>query len=201
MRTFLRILSLISGALMIVAGVMCLFNTDAALSSLVVLMGISMMYSGATSIAYYSAFGRFEFGGGLFIMDGILSFFLGFILMFTNINLYIAAALPIVFAIWIFARGLVGTFSSFDIKDLHFKYWYVLLIISLIAVAVGVVTMFIPTVGAVIISIFVGLSFIVSGVMTIYLFFASNKLKREIKDKLKEKTTDDTIIINEKEDK
>ena len=69
----MRILNIISGILLIAAGIYCLCNQDVAAMSAGIILGLFMLASGVVMIVIYSGTRRFILGAGWLLLDGIIT--------------------------------------------------------------------------------------------------------------------------------
>lgn len=178
MKKILRVLWLISGILLILAGVYCLFNPGAALVSIAYLVGISVLFDGISSLILFFAAHRELSGPGWILFDGIISTVMGILLLFTNLFAFVATALPWIFAVWVILKGIVAFLHSFDLKKLGGPFWYILTIIGVLCAIFGVVSMIRPIVGAIALSIIIGIYLIGTGISTIAGWSISGKAER-----------------------
>ena len=65
-KTLSRVLWIIAGVLLIVAGVYCFVSPDAALSGLSLILGLAMLFSGIVDIVIFASSRRFMLGSGWF---------------------------------------------------------------------------------------------------------------------------------------
>ena len=72
-KTLSRVLWIIAGVLLIVAGVYCFVSPDAALSGLSLILGLAMLFSGIVDIVIFASSRRFMLGSGWFLLDGIFT--------------------------------------------------------------------------------------------------------------------------------
>ena len=72
-KTLSRVLWIIAGVLLIVAGVYCFVSPDAALSGLSLILGLAMLFSGIVDIVIFASSRRFMLGSGWFLPDGIFT--------------------------------------------------------------------------------------------------------------------------------
>ena len=85
----MRILSIITGALLIVAGIYCLCNQDVAAMSAGIVLGLLMLIAGIVEIVIFAGTSRFILGSGWLLLDQALSAreIFGCVLMFGAIVL------------------------------------------------------------------------------------------------------------------
>ncbi len=119
--TLWRVLWVISGVLLMAAGVTAILNPSVALTSLALLIGISMLISGIIDIVIFAETYKLFTGSGWILADGILSVILSLILL---CNHWIPAALiPFVFGMWVLFTGIAKLISSLDMKRLGIPGW------------------------------------------------------------------------------
>ena len=80
-KTLSRVLWIIAGVLLIVAGVYCFVSPDAALSGLSLILGLAMLFSGIVDIVIFASSRRFMLGSGWFLLDGIFTVLLAIFLL------------------------------------------------------------------------------------------------------------------------
>ena len=69
----MRIWSIISGALLIAAGIYCLCNQDVAVMSAGLLLGVFMLISGIAEIVIFAGTSGLLLGSGWLLLDGVLT--------------------------------------------------------------------------------------------------------------------------------
>lgn len=176
MSKFSRFFWLISAILMIVGGLICFFNPGVVLLSLAWILGVVVFVDGISTVCYFFSGGREHKGAGWLLFDGIVSILLGGIVIFSNMFVAIGAMLPIFFSIWIICKGIMGILHSFEIKNIGWSSWWILLLIGSIIIALGIVSLIHPLVTIITISVLVGLFFVISGVFSIVQWFSFGKL-------------------------
>ena len=75
-KTVSRVLWIVAGVLLIVAGGACMLHTGATLSGLSFLLGMAMLFSGVVDIMIFATAGNSIYGSGWFLVDGF-AFYLG----------------------------------------------------------------------------------------------------------------------------
>ena len=120
-RTLSRALWIIAGALLVIAGVICLVNPDIALSSLAALFGIAMLFSGVVDIVVFAAGRRYMAGVGWFLVDGILTVLLSLFILCNQ--WFTVLTLPVVFGMWLIFSGITKFVNSFDLQRLGVRGW------------------------------------------------------------------------------
>ena len=68
-KTVSRVLWIVAGVLLIVAGGACMLHPGAALSGLSFLLGMAMLFSGVVDIIIFATAGSSIYGSGWFLVD------------------------------------------------------------------------------------------------------------------------------------
>lgn len=165
----------ITGALLVILGVVCLMHPGATLYSSSVLLGILTLASGISTFFMWARIKYFMPTGNL-LLSAILQILMGII--FLNNSLLTAAALPIVFACWLFIEGTILAFRAFDFKAVNFKYWWVLLVFGILAALIGLYSITSLEVAATIMVYAIGIGIILIGLVDIIAIFGINKLEK-----------------------
>ena len=167
----------ISSILLIVTGIVCFCSPAGTLSGLSVFLGIMLLLSGIGSIISYCTTRKFVLGAGWILIEGILTSLLG-IFALCNTT-FVAGSLPIMAGMWIIILGIIRIISSFDMKKLMFKGWWIDIIWGALLIVLGVLSFFQPIINVIIITVFTGLFLVLSGIsMLVNLYFACKLEKR-----------------------
>lgn len=161
----MRILNIISGILLIAAGIYCLCNQDVAAMSAGIILGLFMLASGVVMIVIYSGTRRFILGAGWLLLDGIITVIFSLFLL-TNQWLSMMS-LPFMLTLWLLFSGVSRFVSAFDLKALGMRGWGWILALGIVLLVFGVVCMMDPWVSVVAVGVTVGLVFILEGIGTI----------------------------------
>ena len=176
MKTSTKIWMGITGALLVALGVVCIVNPGATLLSTSILIGILTLASGISTFIMWAKVKYFMPTGNL-LLSAILQIILG--LFFLNNKLLTAAALPIVFACWLFIEGVILSIRSFDFKAVGFKSWPILLVFGIIAAIIGLYSIIHPfNVATAVMAYAIGIGIISLGIVDIVALFGINKLKK-----------------------
>lgn len=120
-RTGTRILWAIAGALLVAAGIYCIANPDAGISTLSIILGIFVLVSGISDIAVFAGGHRIMYGTGWFLISGILTVVLALFMLFNNA--FTALSLPFIFGMWLMVSGITEAVNSFDLRKMHVRGW------------------------------------------------------------------------------
>lgn len=163
--TLWRVLWVISGVLLMAAGVTAILNPSVALTSLALLIGISMLISGIIDLVIFAETYKLFTGSGWILADGILSVILSLILL---CNHWITAALiPFVFGMWVLFTGIAKLISSLDMKRLGIPGWGWFTALGVLLIVFGVISFFKPVAAAVAAGILTGIALILEGAVAI----------------------------------
>ena len=79
-----RILNIVAGILLIVAGIYCLCNEDVAVLSAGLMLGIFMLAAGIAEIVVFAAASSVMLGSGWLLLDGVLTVIMSLFLLFNQ---------------------------------------------------------------------------------------------------------------------
>lgn len=164
MSTFSKVLWILFGILMIISGIIALFNPLNTLLMLAYVIGFLMTFSGVSSIFYFFDI-KGSVGASWVLVDGIISIVLGIIIL-ANIQIT-GAFIPFLAAFWAIFRGIISIVSSFDMKKIGITRWYLMLIGGIISLIIGIILTFHPVLAALVVSLMVGFALIMYGILTI----------------------------------
>lgn len=176
MKTSSKILMGVTGALLVALGIICICNPDATLLSASLLIGIFTLASGISTIVTWAKLKYFLPTGNL-LLSGILQVILG--LIFLNHNMFLAASLPVIFACWLIAEGIILSIRAFDFKKVYFRSWWVILILGIATAVLGILALKDPyEFAGPALSYLIGSGIILLGVMEIVALCEINKIEK-----------------------
>ena len=117
----MRIWSIISGALLIAAGIYCLCNQDVAVMSAGLLLGVFMLISGIAEIVVFAGTSGLLLGSGWLLLDGVLTVILSLFLLLNQ--WFTLMSLPFLFTAWLLFSGVSRFVRAFDLKALGVRAW------------------------------------------------------------------------------
>ena len=182
MRTSSKIYMVLSGVLLVVLGIICLCNTWETIFSLAWLMGIFAFVTGIAALMFYIAVGRSLAGRSGILLTAIMDILTG--ILFLANPLAVAGMLPILFAFWTLFGGINIAIRSFDFKQVGYPLWWLILIMGIAGAAFGVCALTSPVVGAVTITILVGIALILRGVAYFVEVAGINKFEKILAENL-----------------
>ena len=161
----MRILNIISGVLLIVAGIYCLCNQDVAAMTAGVMVGVFMLISGVIEIIVFASTSGLLFGSGWLLLDGVLTVILSLFLLFNQ--WFTLLSLPLLFTLWLLFSGISRFVSAFDLRAMGVRGWGWVLAVGILLMVAGFICMMEPWVSVAAIGLTVGLAFLLEGVSSI----------------------------------
>lgn len=159
---------LIAGIIMAVLGVYVWFNPAATLLALALYLGVAFIIVGAGYFTF-----SFSYQSGWYLLVGLLDIFVGVILV-SNLGVT-AASLPIIFALWCLAVGIVQVVAAFEYRNAGLSWSW-----SLIAGALGIVFAFLilayPVIGTVTLTALMGAYILLYGLVEIAEYTSNRRL-------------------------
>ena len=161
----MRILSIITGALLIAAGIYCLCNQDVAAMSAGIVLGLLMLIAGIVEIVIFAGTSRFILGSGWLLLDGVLTVIMSLFLLFNQ--WFTLLSLPFIFTVWLMFSGISRFVSAFDLHALGVRSWGWVLAVGILLMVAGFICMMDPWVSAAAVGVTVGLVFLLEGISAI----------------------------------
>ena len=161
----MRILSIITGALLIAAGIYCLCNQDVAAMSAGIVLGLLMLIAGIVEIVIFAGTSRFILGSGWLLLDGVLTVIMSLFLLFNQ--WFTLLSLPFLFTVWLMFSGISRFVSAFDLHALGVRGWGWVLAVGILLMGAGFICMMDPWVSAAAVGVTVGLVFLLEGISAI----------------------------------
>lgn len=154
---------IVIGAVMIILGLFILLNPLASLLALALYIGIAFIIAG---IGYIVTSFSFQSGWELFV--GILDMFIGIIFV-TNLGVT-AATLPIIFAIWCLATGIIQAVGAYKLHQLSLP-WVWSFAMGIFGVLFSFLILAYPLIGILTISTIMALYVIAYGALSLMEYF------------------------------
>ena len=180
----MRILTIVSGILMLLTGAFCLMNPGQTFLSLAFIIGLVMVINGLIhTLAYFIGRGLHNKGdnNGWILIDALLTLLLGILVLFNQLT--VDMAIPMVFGMWVLVSGLLRLEAASRIdrqrKPGNFK---ATLITGVITVVMGLLGFINPFVTYVSIIPILGFFMLIQGINSIELGFnMPHKVKEDVK--------------------
>ncbi len=167
----MRILTILSGVLMIATGAFCLMNPGQTFLSLAFIVGLIMVLNGLIhALAYFIGRGLHNKGdnNGWILTDALITLLLG-ILILCN-QLVADTAIPLVFGMWMFVAGILRIEAATHIdKQRKLSNFRTTMVTGLITVLVGLFGFINPLVQWMTAPVLVGIFLLMQGVNVIEL--------------------------------
>ena len=157
----MRIVTIISGLFMLLAGVWCFANPGASFLALAFVLGIVMIIAGITGATNYFTEKNRNAEGGWVIAESILTFILGCIVL--SNQLLVDAMVVIFFGMWLLFSGCLRIVAAFQLRRLQEKTWHWTLGFGIVASFAGLYAFINPITFGLSAVLIVGAFFVVQG--------------------------------------
>ncbi len=178
MKKSTKIWMCLAGIALVVLGVLCIVYPMATNATLSCIFGLIFFMAGCAAMGAWFRLRRLVPQSGLMFISALLQMILGCLIVINPAP--IMAALPFLFAFWLMVEGINLMVSSFDFKDLHFKHWWALLCIGILATCFGAWCLFNPKVSAEAVAVIVGVGIILYGVGYWVRIYAINRVEKKL---------------------
>lgn len=152
---------LLRGVLFIIIAVLIFRNPLSSLVSLTAVIGFLTLFTGTIFVIGSISVRKLYNKWGWTMTLGILDILLGGTLLFYPAMT--APLLVIIIGFWTVAIGMMESGLSFGLKKLRFKKWWVLLIMGILSILFGAIIVLRPAVGALSVTVFMGMQFLFYG--------------------------------------
>lgn len=167
----------LTGAALIILGIVCLCNPGNTILSISWLIGLFTLISGVFNFCTWIRSKSYLPQSGMVLLSSILEIVLG--ITFLNHNLLLATMLPMLLGIWLLIEGIALAIRSFDFKAVGFKVWWLLTLLGAIAAVGGYCAIVNPfRVGGIAISLIIGIGLILLGLIDIFALLGLKKFEK-----------------------
>ena len=198
MKKFFRS-SMITSIILIVLGILLFFQSAATILTISYVIGATLVAIGALAIIKFIKNTNNIEKNELDIVYGVVTIILG-ILVIKNPEA-IASIIPIILGIGIIIRSATKLQYAFELKANANSQWKATMIISVISTICGIILLFNPFKGAVILTQIVGVFIIIYAVLDIVSTYTIKKNVMEIHNALEGTITDAEVIEEDEEEK
>lgn len=164
-RTTSRVLWVIAGVLLVIAGIACLRNPGAAFTSMTVILGVAMLFSGIVDIVIFATAHNDMAGSGWFLLDGILTVLLSLFVL--GNGWFTALTLPFIFGMWLIFSGITKFVNSFDLQRLGVRGWGWFTAIGVLLAYAGFFSFLSPIASLVAMTTVIGVFLVMQGIASI----------------------------------
>ena len=176
----MRLLTLLSGAVFIIAGTFCFANPGATILSIAFVLGVTMIFFGACGILTYVINRKAHETSGWILEETILTTILGMIVLTDRV--VTDDVIPIFFGMWIMIAGIMRIVEAFTLRVKGSKVWSFSLSFGILSVIAGIYAFLNPISNMISLPALIGVFFIIQGLNTI-----ANGVHMIKEDKLDEK--------------
>lgn len=173
-KTTSRVLWIIAGIFLIIAGIGCMRNPGEILYGLPFIFGVAMMFSGIVDIVIFAMGHEYIAGSGWFLADGILTVLMSLFVLdngwFTTITI------SFILGMWLIFSGISKLVNSFDLQKLGVKGWSWFTAFGIILTVIGFLSFTHPFANIAVMAWVIGLFLILQGIVSVLRGCFSNRL-------------------------
>lgn len=170
----------VSGVLLVVLGVICLFKPFATLAAAAWLIGFMTLFAGISRLIFTVRTERFLPNSGSRMLSSILLILLG--IFFLCNNYFVTLSLPLLFILWVLVESIMITIQSFDYKKAGVSFWWAITCLGILGIILGIAGLRNPDVSVGATSTIISLSIIFLGVAYLLALCGVNRLEERIKE-------------------
>ena len=190
--------SIITSIVLLGLGLLLIYQSEKTIISISYVLGAILIAIGTLAIINYILRYNDEIKRELDIVYGVVSIILG-ILVISNPQA-IASIIPLVIGVGIMISSATKIQYALELKKANNSLWKTTLIVSIITAICGVVLLFNPFAGALLITRIVGILIVIYSILDIFSTITIKRNVKEIHDTIEYKVVD-AEIIEEKEHK
>lgn len=161
----MRLLTIISGLLLIGTGVWCFANPGANILSLAFVLGCAMLFFGLSGVLTYIYNRKAHEVSGWILEETLITIILAIIVL--SNQLVTDATIPVFFGMWIIFTGVMRVVAAFALRQKGAKIWSFSLAFGSISVIMGIYAFLNPILINMQMPILIGLFFLIQGLNTI----------------------------------
>lgn len=180
----MRLLTIISGVLLVLAGVFCFANPGETFLSLAFILGFIMVINSIIQgIAYWwGRSGNQNDNNGWILTEAIITFILGLLVLSNQIAADVA--IPMVFGMWVMFSGILRVVTATTINRDNKRSNFLWTLVTGLVCAVGGLYGFLnPIIAGLAIAVLLGIMFVLQGISTLELGIHMPHEKKEPKPK------------------
>ena len=165
-KTVSRVLWIIAGAFLIIAGIGCMRRPGEVLYTLPVIFGAAMMFSGIVDIVIFAAGHNYMTGSGWFLVDGILTVLLSLFIL--GNKWFTALTLPLILGMWLIFSGISKFANSFELQRFGVSGWGWFTALGIVLTVVGFLSFLHPFASMAAMGWVIGVFLIMQGVVSLF---------------------------------
>ncbi|MBQ9563938.1 MAG: DUF308 domain-containing protein [Lachnospiraceae bacterium] len=174
-----KITHYLSALLLVLAGIVLVARPGMALETVCVILGVMVIGAGLFYIVSYFVRGKLSAVLGMDLVLGIQMAGVG-ILLLTHPKA-VVSIIPVIFGCVLFVSALVKLQTAIDMKRLGVTRWWITMVFALLTVMLAVVMVGKPFAAMQVLMVYVGISFIADGVLTLFSMIALGANLRRVK--------------------
>ena len=182
----INIYLIITALLLIVLGVVCIFNPGASFASAAWLMGLVILVSGVSSLIFGLRAQAFLPNAGSTTLLAVFQIIVG--LMLASNILVSEVSLIVVFSMWVIFEGVSLSVLSIDYRKGGYDRWWLMLILGVCSIVLGFLALREPETTGAFLGVLIGLGILANGIISIVAFFGLRRINKRLRD-LKESAT------------
>ena len=183
MRKSIKFFIGLTGALLIILGILFLCNPISSILSIAWLLGLITLLSGISELVFVLNAQHLIPNSGTRVLSSVFQIIIGcFLLAHTGI---VAATLPIIFSIWLLIEGVIAVIKAFDYKQVGYKAWWAIILLGIVVAVIGIIGLANPVKIAGILGIFLGIGIIADGISFLVMLGGINRFENKIKEGIK----------------
>ncbi len=159
---------MIAGIIMVLLGIYVWFNPAATLMALALYLGIVFIVLGVGYFAF-----SFTFDSGWYMFIGLLDLFVGIIFV-SNLGVT-AASMPVIFALWCLAVGVVQVVTAFQFKSAELP-WSWSMTAGIIGILFAFLILAFPSLGVFTLTFLMGAYIVLFGIVEIAEYTSNRRL-------------------------
>lgn len=164
-KTTSRVLWIIAGIFLIIAGIGCFRNPGEILYGLHIIFGTAMMFSGIVDIVNFATRHDYMAGSGWLLADGILTVLMSLFILgngwFTTITI------SFILGMWLIFSGISKLVNSFDLQRMGVKGWGWFTAFGIVLTVVGFLSFTHPFASIAAMAWVIGFFLILQGIVSI----------------------------------
>lgn len=184
--------SIITSLILFVLGILLIFESEATILSISYIIGGCLVAAGLTAIINFFRKRMKDSFSELNIVYGIVTSVAG-ILIITN-PYVIGSFIPIVIGIGIIINSAMKLQYAFELKNIHNNMWKTTMLISIISTLCGIILLFNPFAGAVILTKIIGGFIIIYAILDMISTYTIKRNVVQIKNALTEDVLEAEVI-------
>ena len=168
-------LILIKGLILLILAFVAFFQPVTALMGLAFYLGFSLLLTGLSVITAALINRKSDDSFGWHLSIGIIDVLFAFVLL--SNPAITAAIFPFIVGFWIIVYGIMLFANSFQVKKTEEKSWWTETLGGILTIIIGYLIMSNLIIGALTITFWIGLAFLLFGVVSISVAFRLRKIK------------------------